>query len=230
MTPLARLRANLKRVATPARAEVSQRFFKTGKGEYGEGDVFIGVTVPACRVIAKKYADLSLADIKRLLASKIHEERLMALIILTEQYRKNPSEALYRFYLAQTKHINNWDLVDTSAYRIVGEHLLHRSRAILDRLARSRNMWERRIAIVSTFRFMQQREVSDTFRIAKKLLQDPHDLMHKATCWMLREAGKKDLTALRHFLQMYAGRMPRTMLRYAIERMSPTERQKWLKL
>lgn len=224
---LAAARRDLKRVATPARAKSNAWFFKTGKGEYGEGDQFIGVTMPDIRIVAATHANLSATDIKRLLASKIHEERMLALIILTKQYPSHPAD-VYRLYLSNTKRINNWDLVDVSAPRIVGTYLLTRPRAALDRLARSTHLWERRIAIVSTLAFIQKGELDDTFRICERLMNDRHDLMHKACGWMLREAGKKNVIALRRFLDRHASRMPRTMLRYAIERLPQRERRRYL--
>ena len=227
--PLALLRRDLRKASSPKRAAINRWFFKTGKGQYGEGDRFIGVTMPDIRLIAKRHQDLSRREIRRLLLSKTHEERMAAVVILTLQYASAPAKT-YQFYLANAKRANNWDLVDCSASQIVGEHLMTRPRAILRRLARSRNLWERRIAIVSTQRFIRAGELRDTFYIAAMLMDDPHDLIHKATGWMLREAGKRDLTALRRFLNRHARRMPRTMLRYAIERMSPREREHYLHL
>lgn len=227
MSSLNALRRHLKRVSRPARAKTNAGFFKTGKGEYGEGDVFCGVTMPDIRKIAKQYSGLSLTDLRRLLASKIHEERLLALIILVQRFQTdlNRQSVIYRFYLSQTRRINNWDLVDASAPRIVGEYLNARQRGVLTRLAKSKILWERRIAIVSTFRFIQEGDLRDTFRIAESLLHDPHDLIHKASGWMLREAGKKDVLALRAFLDRHAACMPRTMLRYAVERLPERERK-----
>jgi 3-methyladenine DNA glycosylase AlkD len=227
MPALAAARRDLKRVSTLARAKTNAWFFKTGKGEYGEGDRFIGVTVPQTRAIAQKYPDLPLSDVARLLASKIHEERLLGVIILTKQYAGHPTE-IYRFYLAHAARINNWDLVDASAPNIVGTHLLNRSRSILDRLARSRNLWERRIAIVATWTFIRHGQLDDTFRITEQLMGDTHDLIHKACGWMLREAGKKDEKVLKRFLDQYVARMPRTMLRYAIERLPKPAQRRYL--
>jgi 3-methyladenine DNA glycosylase AlkD len=224
---LTSIRRELKRVATPARAKTNAWFFKTGKGQYGEGDRFIGVTVPQLRTIAKTYRDASLSDLKKLLDSTIHEERLLAVIILTIQFPHEPN-AIYRFYLQQTKRINNWDLVDASAPNIVGAYLLTRPRTVLDRLAQSKYLWEKRIAIVSTLAMIRNGELDDTFRICTRLMDDSHDLIHKACGWMLREAGKKDVTALHRFLKIHAPRMPRTMLRYAIERLPKATRQRYL--
>lgn len=226
---LAALRRDLRRVSSPKRAAINRWFFKTGKGEYGEGDVFMGVSMPDLRAVVRRHRDLPLADVKRLLASKIHEERMAALVLLTLKYPDSPDE-IYRFYLAYTDRINNWDLVDVSAPGIVGAYLLTHPRTILDRLARSKNLWERRIAIVSTQQLIRNGQYKDTLRLAKILLPDRHDLTHKATGWMLREVGKKDIKALRGFLKTHAGRMPRTMLRYAIERMTPEERLRWMRI
>lgn len=214
------------------KAALLQRFFKTGKGEYAEGDIFYGLTVPESRVIAKKFGDLSFEEIQKLLYSKIHEERAIALFILVHQFKKadeKTKKKIFDFYLASTKWINNWDLVDLSSYKIVGEYLVDKNPAILTKLAKSKNLWERRIAIVSTFAFIRQGKLKESFRLAEMLLHDPHDLMHKAVGWMLREAGKRDRVPLEVFLETHAAHMPRTMLRYAIERFSPGERKYYLK-
>ena len=228
-------------LANPAQVKVSQRFFKTGKGEYAEGDVFAGLMVPQCRVLAKKYSALSWRDIAKLLKSTLHEERLIALLMLVQQSRTK-SRARYftmarvaRFYLAHTRYINNWDLVDLSAPHILGAYLAEStfrgstSKSILTRLARSANLWERRIAIVATLALIKQGYFDETLYIAKILLHDPHDLIHKAVGWMLREVGKRDQPILEAFLQEHAKAMPRTMLRYAIEKFSPALRQQYLK-
>ncbi len=220
----------LRGVADSERAKNYRWFFKTGKGQYGEGDVFIGVTVPQVRRIARGALHVPLCELDRLLQSKVHEDRLCALIILTHRYESaNELErrAIFDFYLAHTDRINNWDLVDVSCHKIVGRHLEAKNRALLHRLARSPSLWERRIAIVSTAWFIGKSDLTDTFAIARILLYDPHDLIHKAVGWMLREAGKKDIEALRAFLTKHATTMPRTMLRYAIERMSAAERERW---
>ncbi len=224
---LAKLRAQIQRAANPARAAISQRFFKTGPGEYGEGDRFIGLTVPQVRSLAKQYRDLSFRDTGRLLRSPIHEERLLALLLLVEVYRRGDESArrrIYDFYLANTRYINNWDLVDSSAEQIVGAQ----PGAPLVTLARSANLWERRIAIIATFHFIKRGEFAPTLRIARQLLRDREDLLHKATGWMLREVGKRDLPVLEGFLKKYCRRMPRTMLRYAIERLPEKRRQQYL--
>jgi 3-methyladenine DNA glycosylase AlkD len=206
-------------------------FFKTGKGEYGEGDVFLGVTVPISRKIALRYCHLPLGDIAKLLASAIHEHRFAALEILVAQYERGGEaqrQQIFDFYLQQTHRANNWDLVDTSAPYIVGRHLLTRPRGILDELAVSPMLWERRIAMVATLGLVRHGELKDTFRIARKLLGDQEPLIHKATGWILREAGKVSRGELVGFLEKYAEKMPRTTLRYAIERFSVEERKAWL--
>lgn len=230
-----RARRDLKRelasAADPKRAETSAWFFKTGKGDYGEGDRFIGVPVPLQRKIALRYRCLSLDDLARLLASHIHEYRFAALEILVAQYeraRPEEREQIVHFYLEQTGRINNWDLVDTSAPYIIGEHLRTRSRDLLDRLAASDQLWERRIAIVSTLALIKHGEISDTFRIGEKLLSDKHDLIQKAVGWALRETGKVSRPALLRFLRRHYASIPRTTLRYAIEHFPPEQRQQIL--
>ena len=213
----------LKSLKDPAQAKVLQRFFKTGKGEYGEGDVFLGIKVPVQRKVARKYFGLQLTDIRKLLASKIHEHRLVALLILIQKYEYE-EKTVYDLYLKKTRYINNWDLVDLSAPKIVGQHLLTRDRKVLYRLAKSRNLWERRIAIVSTFTFIRNGDYKDTLKLARLLLHDRHDLIHKAAGWMLREIGKRDQKILETFLKQHAKVMPRTMLRYAIERFDKKKR------
>jgi len=218
------LKKELAAAADPERARNSAWFFKTAEGQYGHGDRFIGITVPTMRKIAHRYIHLPLTDVKKLLASPIHEHRFVALEILVAQYEQG-SATVFGFYLKHTKFINNWDLVDASAPYIVGAHLLTRPRKILYRLAKSRSLWERRIAIVSTMMFIRAGEIEDTFAIAKLLLVDEHDLIHKAVGWMLREAGKQSAPALVKFLKENYAQMPRTALRYAIERF-PAERRK----
>lgn len=219
--------SDLQEFASPAKAKSSAWFFKTGKGQYGEGDQFIGVTVPLQRMVAKKYKDLPLKDIDQLLNSPIHEHRLTALFILVGQYKKLPAR-VYDFYLKHTTKINNWDLVDSSASYIVGEWLMDKDRTILYKLARSKNLWERRIAIIATGAFIKNKEFKDTFAIAELLLHDDHDLIHKAVGWMLREVGKRDQKAEEAFLKKYYKTMPRTMLRYAIEKFSEDKRHEYL--
>ncbi|MDD9954054.1 MAG: DNA alkylation repair protein [Candidatus Woesearchaeota archaeon] len=213
----------LKQLADPEKAAFSQRFFRTGKGEYAEGDVFLGITVPKQRAVAKQYADLSRRAVKKLLTSKIHEHRLTALYILVGQYA-NDKKRTYDFYMQHLHCINNWDLVDSSAYKIVGEHLLDKERTVLYTLARSRNLWERRIAMISTYAFIRKNDFADALAIAELLVDDEHDLIHKAVGWMLREIGKRDLTAEERFLKKHYTTMPRTMLRYAIEKFTPAQR------
>lgn len=215
--------------ANPVKAKVYQRFFKTGKGQYGEGDIFLGITIPESRAIAKKYADLSFKEIQSLLKSKIHEERLIALLILVENYKKLNEEKIVNFYLENTKYINNWDLVDLSADKIIGHYLFDKQKDILYQLAQSENLWERRIAIISTFHFIKNNQFNETLRIAEMLLKDKHDLIHKAVGWMLREIGKRDEKALERFLKINHKLMPRTMLRYAIEKFPDEKRFNYLK-
>jgi 3-methyladenine DNA glycosylase AlkD len=222
---LQQLRQELKKAANQTKAKVLQRFFKTGKGHYGEGDVFYGIMVPNTRAISKKYAHLPLQDIRALLYSAVHEERLVALFILVEQYNKarknNDNRKLQEyidFYLKNSKQVNNWDLVDLSADKILGDYLLDKDKAILYAYANSPNLWQRRIAIISTFHFIKNNQFEDTFAIAELLLEDNHDLIHKAVGWMLREVGKRNQAAEESFLKKHYKRMPRTMLRYAIER------------
>jgi 3-methyladenine DNA glycosylase AlkD len=224
----AELEAELLAAGDPERAKGSAWFFKTGKGEYGEGDKFLGIRVPVQRKIALRYTDLTLPEITALLASPIHEFRFTALEILVAQYEANPRPDIFDFYLRSTNRVNNWDLVDTSAPYIVGQHLLTRDRTILDILATSPNLWERRIAIVSTLTLIRNGELEDTFRIARTLLPDRHDLTHKAVGWMLRETGKQSRPALLAFLQANYPALPRTTLRYAIERFTPAERKQLL--
>ena len=219
--------------AAPQRAAMLARFFKTGVGEYGEGDVFIGVYVPDVRRIAREFAArLSPAEVLPLLADPVHECRLLALLIWTLQYPKADEkiqDEIFSLYLAHTKYIYNWDLVDLSARQIVGAHLLSRDRSLLDRLAASTLLWEQRIAIVATFEYIRKNDFVDTLRIADKLLTHKHDLIQKAVGWMLREVGKRDKPLLVSFLEERYTRMPRTMLRYAIERFPADERARFLR-
>jgi 3-methyladenine DNA glycosylase AlkD len=228
---LAEIRRRLRKHARPQSVSILQRFFKTGPGEYAEGDRFIGVKVPALRTVCRECRDVSLANIQRLLRSPIHEERMLALLVLTQTF-KTASELeqrrLYKFYLAHTAFINNWDLVDSSASQIVGVWLYPRSKAPLTRLARSKSLWERRIAIIATFDYIRRNEFNETLRIADLLLRDEHDLIHKAVGWLLREIGKRDGAVEREFLRTRYKTMPRTMLRYAIERFPDIERRKYL--
>jgi 3-methyladenine DNA glycosylase AlkD len=216
---------------SPTRAAGLQRFFKTGAGEYGEGDRFIGLTLPQIRAEVRALRSLPLAETEKLLDSPWHEVRTLAVALLAEQYpRVVPAtqRAIYALYLRRTDRINNWDLVDISAPRVVGAHLIGRSRAPLRRLARSKSLWERRIAMVSTYAFIRRGDFEDALQIARLLLRDQHDLIHKAVGWMLREVGKKDERVLREFLDAHAPDMPRTTLRYAIERLSPSLRAHYM--
>lgn len=216
------LRKDLKKLANPKKAELLARFFKTGKGEYGEGDIFLGISVPNSRSIAHKYKDLSQEQIKELFQSKIHEERLIAILLLVHNFQKGDEEKkkeIYQFYLNHTQFINNWDLVDLSAPKIIGDFLLSRKKDILYKLAKSESLWERRIAIISTFQFIYYKHYEDTLKIAEILLYDKHDLIQKAVGWMLREVGKRcSQETEEKFLKKYYRQMPRTMLRYAIEK------------
>jgi 3-methyladenine DNA glycosylase AlkD len=220
------IQSDLQKLADKKRAELSARYFKTGKGEYGEGDMFIGLTVPQVRLIAKKYKDLPLSDVEELLHNKIHEYRLTALIILT--YQKLNKE-IVDLYLRNTKYINNWDLVDLSSHEILGTWLLDKPRDILYTLAKSKNIWDRRIAIISTFAFLRKNDTADSLKLAEMLLGDDHDLMHKAVGWALREVGKRDEKTLVDFLAKHYRAMPRMTLRYAIEKFSKERREKYLK-
>ncbi|GBE17126.1 DNA alkylation repair enzyme [bacterium BMS3Abin15] len=232
MTDLKFLRKELKLKSDPRRAKLLQGFFKTGPGEYGEGDIFLGITVPEVRKTATKFNELKFSDVKKLLGSKIHEERLTALLILVHNFNiGNEAERnkIFKFYLANTKNINNWDLVDLSAHKIVGEHILDRSRNILYKLARSKKLWEKRISIISTFAFIRDNELKDSLKISEILLNDDHDLIHKAVGWVLREVGKKSLATEEKFLKKHYKKMPRTMLRYAIEKFPEKKRKAYLK-
>ena len=231
MTVAALCRRRLRRLADPARARALQWFFKTAKGEYGEGDRFIGIRVPQIRACLSQSGEVPLPALLEILRSPIHEQRLFALLGMVRRFERGDEaeqRAVYRAYLAHTRWINNWDLVDLSAPQIVGGWLAKRDRSPLDRLVRSRSLWERRIAILATFRFVRDGESRDTLRLAEMLLDDEHDLIHKATGWMLREVGKRaSLPALERFLARNAPRMPRTMLRYAIERFSERQRRRY---
>ena len=226
------IQKRLKDLGNRKHAAVSQRFFKTGPGQYGEGDIFIGVRVPILRKLAKEYSDLTVGDIVILLKSHIHEERLLALLLLVGSFLKGDEatkKLIYEIYLNNTKYINNWDLVDSSAEHIVGAYLMNRSKAVLYRLAESENLWERRISIMSTFHFIKRHQFSETLKISKILLSDQQDLIHKATGWMLREIGKRHLQTEESFLKVNYQKMPRTMLRYAIEKFPEQKRQRYLK-
>jgi 3-methyladenine DNA glycosylase AlkD len=226
------IQRELEAAADPAKAKTLQWFFKTGPGEYGEGDRFRGIVVPVLRAIAKRHRALGWGDLTRLLKSPFHEDRLAALMVLTIRVEKaTPAEKdrALAFYLARTRHINNWDLVDLSAPDVVGDRLWEKKEtALLFELVRSPVLWERRIAMVGSYAFIRKGEPAVAFRLAAKLLDDAEDLMHKASGWMLREAGKRDPAGLAAFLEAHAPRMPRTMLRYAIEKYPEPERRRWL--
>ena len=272
MNGLLELRKELRKIADPQKAKILQRFFKTGIGEYGEGDIFLGITVPNSRKIAIKFKDLPFSEISKLLKSKIHEERLIALLVLVYNFShfakasRDKQKQIFDFYLSNTEYINNWDLVDLSADKIVGAYLLDRGpvggaevacenflvrssqmnilkefkmryfenfvsspRHILIKLARSKNLWERRISILATYYFIKNGKFRETLKIAEILLQDKHDLIQKAVGWMLREVGKRDLKTEVGFLNKHYKKMPRTMLRYAIEKFPQKLRVSYLK-
>jgi len=235
MSDLQKLIKEIKSHENKPQAAGLQRFFKTGPGQYGAGDRFLGLKVPLQRLLARKYANLPLSDIGTLLESKIHEFRMIGLFILVDQYEKADGRAQKRkivdFYLVHSAHINNWDLVDLSVYKILGDFLLDDKQAlrILERLAESENLWRRRMAMVATYAFIKKGRVEPTLLLAEKLLKDEHDLIHKAVGWMLREMGKRiDKQKLTDFLDKHYRRMPRTALRYAIEHLSPRQRQRYL--
>lgn len=232
MSDYNKLKKELVRKANPKQAKLLQRFFKTGKGEYGEGDVFLGIKVPVQREVVKKYKDLSMDEVEKLLRSKIHEHRLVALLILMDKFKKADDagkKRIFDFYLANTAHINNWDLVDLSCRDIVGEYLLDKKKDVLCKLACSKDLWERRISIISTAAFIRKGKFDDTLKLAELLLKDKHDLIHKAVGWMLREVGKKDQAAEEKFLKKHYKQMPRTMLRYAIERFDAKKKKFYMK-
>jgi 3-methyladenine DNA glycosylase AlkD len=229
---LIEIKKEIKKNADPQKAVLLQRFFKTAPGEYGAGDIFLGIMVPVQRSIAKKYKDLPLKDIKDLLNSDIHEERLIALFILVEQYKKGDEqkkEDIFTFYHLHRKRINNWDLVDLTAHIISGSYLMDKDKSLLYKLAESKNIWDRRIAIMSTFYFIKNNVFDDALCLAQKLLNDKHDLIHKAVGWMLREIGNRDMNTEEGFLEKNYKKMPRTMLRYAIEKFPENKRLAYLK-
>ena len=226
-------RGEIRALANKQIAKNSLRFFKTAKGEYAHGDIFLGVRTPQIRLIAKKHIGISTADMKTLIKSKYHEERLLGLIILVNKYSKSnvkkDRKQLYNIYVSSFKYVNNWDLVDVTCPHVIGKYLMDKDRSILYSWAKSDDLWTRRIAMISTFWFIRKNDLDDTFTIAEMLLNDEHDLIHKAAGWMLREAGKRDLEKEEIFLKKHYKLMPRTMLRYSIERFSEPKRQKYLK-
>ncbi|MDP2929527.1 MAG: DNA alkylation repair protein [Candidatus Omnitrophota bacterium] len=229
--PLKNIKRALRRHQNKAKAKVLRRFFKTDPGEYAEGDIFLGVTVPVLRKLAKQFQGLKLKSVVELLRSPIHEERLLALLMLILEYRKSDADhksRIYRIYLENTRYINNWDLVDATAKHIIGDFLRDKDKGILYELAGSLSLWDRRIAILSTFHFIENDQFEETLKIARLLVSDRHDLIHKAVGWMLREVGKRDLGTEEKFLKRHHKIMPRTMLRYAIEKFPESRRQMYL--
>ena len=229
---LEEIQKKLKRLGNEEKAKKHQSFFKTGPGEYGERDIFVGVTVPELRKLANEYKTIPLKEVKHLLRSPIHEERLLSLFLLIHRYSngdESEKERIYELYLKNTKFINNWDLVDSSAGHIVGAFLFGKNKKPLYDLVKSENLWERRISIISTFYFIKRNQFADTIKIATILLSDKEDLIHKAVGWMLREVGKRDISTEEKFLKNYYQNMPRTMLRYAIEKFPESKRQQYLK-
>ena len=227
---LSGLRRESNKLSSKKRAKVNQRYFKTGNGEYGYGDVFIGLTVPQCRELALKYKDISFEDIGKLLRSEIHEERLIALLILVYLFEHDEmlERRVYEFYLKNTKFINNWDLVDLSSDKIVGGYLIDKPKDILYKLAISTSVWERRIAMIATYNFIKRGMVNESLKIAEILVKDENDLIQKAVGWMLREVGKKNLKKEQKFLKKYHKKMGRTALRYAIEKFPEKDRKAYL--
>lgn len=228
---LAEIRKAISKQKNPAQALILQKFFKTGKGQYGEGNIFYGIKVPEQRTIAKQFKDLPLIDLKELIHSNVHEERLIAAFILVEQFKKaddKKRKTIFDFYLKNRKGINNWDLVDLSSPKIIGEYLIDKEKDLLYKFARSKDLWEKRIAILSTQTFIRKHFFEDTLNISEILLNDKHDLIHKAVGWMLREVGKRDLETEEVFLKKYYKTIPRTMLRYAIEKFPEKKRKSYL--
>src|SRR3989338_2464447 len=229
---LKKIKEDLEKAANPEKVEIYQRFFKTGKGEYGEGDIFIGLTVPKQREIAKKYIGLDLEDVKKLLSGKVHAYRLTGFLILVYKFEKADEKEknnIVEFYLKNIKSANNWDLIDCVADKILGNYLIDKDKKILYDLAKTDNLWKKRIAIISTFEFIKNNQFEDTLKISEILLKDKHDLIHKAVGWMLREVGKKDLKKEEEFLNKHYKEMPRTMLRYAIEKFEENKRNFYMK-
>ena len=227
-----RIKKDFIKLKNPTKAKILSGFFKTGKGQYGEGDLFLGITVPLQRKLAQKYLTLSQSNIQKLLDSEIHEHRLTALFILIKRYQQSDikiKKEIVDFYLKNLNSINNWDLVDLSAPKILGDFFQDKDKSVLYKLAQSNNLWKRRIAILATYTFIKNKQFDDTLKIAELLLEDKHDLIHKAVGWMLREVGKKDQKVEEVFLKKYYKIMPRTMLRYSIERFPEKKRKYYLK-
>ena len=229
---LTEIRKAISKQKNPTQAVNLQRFFKTGKGEYGEGDIFYGIKIPEQRIIAKQFKDLALNDLKNLILSKVHEERLIAAFILVDQFKsgdEKKKKIIFNFYLKNRKGINNWDLVDLSAPKIVGAYLIDKEKDLLYKFARSKDLWEKRMSIISTQAFIREHYFEDTLNISEILLSDKHDLIHKAVGWMLREVGNRDMETEEEFLRKHYKKMPRTMLRYAIEKFTEQKRNAYLK-
>jgi len=232
LTVFNQLQKDLYKLKNPDKAKILSRFFKTGKGQYGEGDIFLGITVPVQRKVVGKYINLTLKETQRLIESKIHEHRLVAILILVEKYKKagpGKKKEIVDFYLKNTKNINNWDLVDLSAEKILGEFLLDKNKNLLYRLSKSENLWERRIAILATFQFIKNKNFTDALKIYKLALKDKHDLIQKAVGWMLREIGKRNPEAETEFLNKHYKNMARTTLRYAIERLDEKKKKYYMR-
>ena len=232
------IKIRLLKLKNPLKAKILSGFFKTGKGQYGEGDIFWGINVPDQRKIAKEFSDVSFNDLQDIVIDPVHECRLTALLILTYKYSKVikigdkenvEKKRIFDFYVKNLKYVNNWDLVDVTAPRIVGAYLYDKDRALLYKLVESKNLWEKRVSIISTLYFIKQGDFSDTLKLAEILLNDKHDLIHKAVGWMLREVGKKDEIVLHRFLKKHSGTMPRTALRYSIERLPEDFRMHYMK-
>jgi 3-methyladenine DNA glycosylase AlkD len=226
------LQKELLKYSDPKKAESLKRYFKTGKGDYGENEIFVGLSVPSIRTLSKKFKDLSFSEVVLLLQTKIHEHRLLALFILVDQFEQGDEKMkkkIFQIYLKLApKFVNNWDLVDSSAHLIVGKYLENKPKDVLFRLAKSHNLWEKRIAIISTYHFIRNNNYTYTIKVARLLLNDSHDLIHKAVGWMLREVGKRNVQIEKQFLDKHAPTMPRTMLRYAIEKFPISDRKKYL--
>lgn len=225
------IRRSLNRLANKKDAAMQRGYFKMGKGEYAEGDIFIGVRTPKIRTLVKQYQHAPVSVPRQLLKSKIHDERVLALLMLVDLFGRSEElvqKSIFDFYLKNTCHINNWDLVDISAHKIVGVWLFKRNRTPIRKLVKSDSLWDRRISMVSTWHFIRNNDFKDTLKFAKSFLNDEEDLMHKATGWMLREVGKRDHKVLEGFLKKHYLGMPRTMLRYAIEKFPETKRKKYL--